>query len=118
MDGIHRLLAYVVAVAVAVGLVAAAAPPVTRGFTRTTPDQIHAGVLAIIVVAAASGITLLVTGASPRDGLHFLYAGVAILLIPLARSFRGQLSDRARGLLSLATFVVLGALVYRLFATG
>lgn len=72
----------------------------------------------MLVVTAASGLILLATGARPVDGLHLLYAVVAISLIPLARSFLGRASDRAARALLLAAFVVLGGVVYRLFTTG
>ena len=39
--------------------------------------------------ARASGLVLLAVGARPAEGLHLLYAIVAIALIPLARSFLG-----------------------------
>ncbi len=70
------------------------------------------------VIGAASGLVLLATGAGPAEGLHLLYAIVAIALIPLARSFRGRAKRRAVGPLLLAASVVLGGVVYRLFTTG
>lgn len=118
MDGIHGLLAYgIVAVTVAgigwsVGLVVIgrAGGPAFEGF--------QAAVVSMLIVGAASGLVLLATGARPADGLHLLYAIVAIALIPLARSFLGRASARATTGLLLAAFVVLGGLVYRLFTTG
>ncbi len=74
--------------------------------------------MALIIVGAASGGLLLVSGARPADGLHLLYALIAIGLIPLARSFLGRSTGRGAVMLVLVAFVVLGAVLYRLFATG
>lgn len=81
-------------------------------------ERFPAVVEAVLIVAAASGLILLVVGEAPADGLHLLYAAVAIAIVPLARSFLGQASTRsAAGFLAVA-FAVLGALVWRLFTTG
>ena len=72
----------------------------------------------LLIVASASGLLLLLTGSRPSESLHLLYAGVAVAVIPLARSFLGRASRRRAGLLFLVAFVVLGAVVYRLFTTG
>ena len=84
------------------------------------PDSVRfqAAAVSQIIVAATSGIVLLVTGARPTDPLHLLYAAVAVAVIPVARSFAGGTFERRRAVLLLAAFVVLGALTYRLFTTG
>lgn len=118
MDAIHRALAYG-AVAVAVvgigwsALIAAKGLEGTRSFER-----FQAAVVSLLIVASASGLLLLVTGSRPSESLHLLYAGVALAVIPLARSFLGRASRRRAGLLFLTAFVVLGAALYRLFTTG
>lgn len=118
MDNIHHLLAYLVAVAVAVGLAWSAAPLLTRRFAGLATERLHAAVVATTVLASVSGITMLAAGSSPRDGMHFFYAAVAVLVLPLARSFGGQAPGRRRDLLLFAGFATLAAVVYRLFATG
>ena len=72
----------------------------------------------MFVIAAVSGGLLLLTGARPSEGLHLLYALVALAVIPLARSFLGRKTARAAAALLLVAFVVLGAVTYRLFITG
>lgn len=118
MDALHRVLAYG-AVALAVVGIGWAALIVgsSREGTRTF-ERFQAGVVSLLIVASASGALLLISGSSPSDSLHLLYAGVAVAVIPLARSFLGRASRRRAGLLFLAAFVVLGAVVYRLFTTG
>lgn len=54
----------------------------------------------------------------PADGLHLLYAVVAVALIPLVRSFVGRAGGRGASVLSLVAFSVLSALLYRVFVTG
>lgn len=118
LDGIHRLLAYgAVAVTVAgIGwslLLVFAGRAGGPGFER-----LQAVVVSVLVVGAASGLVLLAVGARPTEGLHLLYAILAIALIPLARSFLGRANARAAGALLFAAFVVLGGVAYRLFTTG
>ena len=80
--------------------------------------RFQAGVVSLLVVAAASGLVLLAGGARPTDGLHLLYALLAIALVPLARSFLTRANHRGANVLLLVAFVVLGGVLYRLFATG
>ena len=63
------------------------------------------------------GALAFVTGARPADGLHLVYGAVEILVIPFARSFlRGE--ARRDALVLFVAMVVLGCVIYRLFATG
>lgn len=95
---------------------------VLLGFTKRAGgpafERFQAAVVSALVVGAASGLILLASGARPAEGLHLLYAFVAVALIPLARSFAGRPNGRGSVALPLAAFVVLGGLVYRLFTTG
>ena len=118
MDGIHRLLAFGIVAITVVGIGWSAILLVTRRAGGPAFERLQAAVVSVLVVSAASGLVLLATGARPADGLHLLYAIVAIALIPLARSFVGRASSRAAGALLLAAFIVLGGVVYRLFTTG
>lgn len=129
MDGIHRLLAYAgVGITVAgIGWSLLLLLTGRAGGLRPLPPQpsaslpferFQAAVVSVLVVAAASGLVLLATGAQPAEGLHLLYAIVAIALIPLARSFSGRANGQAPRALLLAAFVVLAGVMYRLFATG
>ena len=118
LDGIHRFLAYA-GVAITV---AAIGWSLLLAFTGREGgpafERFQAAVVSTLVVGAASGLVVLATGARPADGLHLLYAIVAIGLIPLARSFFGRANGRATVALTFAAFVVLGGLMYRLFTTG
>lgn len=118
MDGIHRMLAYAVVAVTGAGicwslLLVAAGRVGGHAFER-----FQAAVVAVLIVAAASGVVLLATGMRPAEGLHLLYAVLAVALIPLARSFVGRGGDRRTAGLLLAAFAVLGAVAFRLFTTG
>lgn len=118
MDVLHLALAYAAVAGVATGIGWSAILVVTRRAGGPAFERLQAGIVAALIVAAASGLVRLATGASPADGLHLLYAALAIGLIPLARSFMGRAGGRGPAALLLVAFVVLGALVYRLFTTG
>lgn len=118
MDGFHRLLAYAAVATTAVGIVWSLLlidrqRPDVPGFER-----LQATVVSLIIVGAASGTVLLVMGAQPADPLHLLYAAIAVVVIPLARSFAGRTIERRSAILLLAAFAALGAIIYRLFTTG
>jgi hypothetical protein len=118
LDTIHRLLAYGSVAAALVGIawslvLVVAGRPGGRRF-----EQAQAAIVSVFVIAAASGGLLLLTSRAPRDGLHVLYAVVAVTVIPLARSFLGRASARFPAALLLVAFVVLGGVTYRLFTTG
>ncbi|MEX1173061.1 MAG: hypothetical protein WEG56_10665 [Chloroflexota bacterium] len=118
MDAIHLALAYLSVAGVVAGVGWSAGLALTGRVGGPLFDRFQAVVVSVLVVAAASGLVMLALGARPSDGLHLLYAAVAVALIPLARSFFGRAdSRRAAGLLVVA-FVVLGGILFRLFTTG
>ncbi|MEO8462068.1 MAG: hypothetical protein ABI555_02560, partial [Chloroflexota bacterium] len=118
LDSIHHFIAIATVVVVAGGvgwsiLLAASRRPGGPRF-----EQFQAAVVSLVFVGAASGMVLLLSGARPTEGLHLLYAVIAITLIPLARSFLGRAGGRAAASLLLAAFIALGAVLFRLFSTG
>jgi hypothetical protein len=117
METIHRILGYLAVAAVAVGIAwsLGATRSAALGGRRFTRFQ--ALVVALFVVASVAGVVLLISGGQPREGLHFVYAAIAIAALPLARSFVPA-TDRRAGIAPIAAFVVLGFVLYRLFATG
>ena len=107
---IHRLLAYLAVAGVAFGLGWSAFWLLRRGH-EPVADWIKAAVLGLLAFVGASGLVVIVEGGRPADGLHFLYAVIAIGIIPLARSFAGRASGRSGVILLLAMFVVLAGLL-------
>ncbi len=118
MDGIHRLLAYAVVAMTVTGIGWSVLLVIAGRAGGPVFDRLQAAVVSVLVIGAASGLVLLAIGARPAEGLHLVYAVVAIALIPLARSFLGRANDRVAAMLMLVAFVVLGGVAYRLFTTG
>lgn len=118
MDRIHQILAYATVAFTVAGIGWSVFLALTRRAGGPAFERFQAAVVSVLIVGAASGLVLLVVGARPAEGLHLLYAIVAIALIPLARSFLGRAHGGATVGLLLVVFVVLGAVVYRLFTTG
>ncbi len=102
------LLVLAVAVALATG----------RGPGRRAVDRAILVALALVAITVVVGAPLPVTGAPPRDPLHFLYALVALAGLPIARVAAADADPRRLGrFVALAALLVLGAMV-RLFMTG
>jgi|SRR3990170_1427947 len=118
MDAIHRLLAYGAVAGIVIGIGWSLVLTVSPRRALPAFEWLQAAVVSVLIVGAASGLVLLFTGPPPAETLHFVYALVALAIIPLARSFLGPGSARRLGLLLSVAFVVLGAVVYRLFTTG
>ena len=118
MDPIHRFIAYAAIAGIIVGIGWSVVLTVSGRAGGPRFERFQAALVSVFVVGAASGLIMLVSGARPAEGLHLLYAAIAIALIPLARSFLGRASGRSATVLLLVAFVVLGAVVYRLFTTG
>lgn len=118
MDAIHLLLAYATVAAVVVGLSWSTLLVTGKRPLGPSFERFQAAVVSLVIVAAVSGAVLLAAGARPADGLHLLYAAVAVAVIPLARSFLARAGDRRAAALLLVGFVALGAMIYRLFTTG
>jgi uncharacterized MAPEG superfamily protein len=118
MEAIHRLIAYgaipliVTGIGVSILLVAA------RRAGGAAFDRFQAAVVSVLFVGSVSGAVLFASGMRPTDGLHLLYAAVALATVPLARSFTGRSGGLGTAALLLAAFVVLGALLFRLITTG
>jgi hypothetical protein len=118
LDEIHRLLAYVAVVIIAAGIGWSLLLVFAGRAGGPAFERFQAAAVSVLFIGAASGLVMLATGARPAEGLHLLYAIVAIALIPLARAFLGRANARAAGALLVAAFVVLGGIVYRLYTTG
>ena len=117
METIHRILGYASVVAVAVGIFWSAVATRSSALNTRRFVRFQALVVAILILASVAGMGLFVSGAQPNEGLHFVYAAIAVALLPLARSFVPTM-DRRSSIAALAAFVVLGFVLYRLFATG
>jgi hypothetical protein len=120
------LFAHDLHVTLAVGTVAALAVAAieagARALTGRPPGRFSAAMSAIVVigvgVTAAGGLAMLARGERPKELLHFLYAALAFVLIPIGDSLAARASPRRRAAARfLAALVALGV-VARLFGTG
>ncbi len=118
LDSIHRILADVAVAATVIGLVWSLAATRTTSFSAGRSfERFQAVVVAILIVTSVVGLGRLISGQQPKEGLHLIYAAVAMALLPLARSFVPS-GDRYARIAAVAAFVLLGLVVYRLFTTG
>jgi hypothetical protein len=118
VEALHRVIAFLAVGAVGLGIAWALGLAARRRTAGRTFEAFQAAVVSALVVGAASGLILVATGVGPAEPLHLLYAAFAIGAIPVARSFAGRGGPRAQQLAIAAAFVVLGFMVYRLFATA
>jgi hypothetical protein len=113
----HLSLAWIVGGAgAAVTLVAALGwvrPPINRLWLDRTILLAEAA----IVLGVLSGGTVLAAGSRPTDPLHYLYAAIALLALPVVRAWGGPLAGRRPGVMLLGSLVLLGVTL-RLFQTG
>src|SRR5947209_1188445 len=114
MKLVHLALAWV-SVGAAVFILAGAVLAALRG--REPPllrplERAFAGLIGLQLIV---GLLDLATGHRPHDPLHFLYAGLALLTLPVARAFgrrRGQVA-----FYRLIGAVLLLGILFRLFTT-
>jgi hypothetical protein len=71
-----------------------------------------------LVVTGAGGLGLLAGGGRPQEVLHFVYAFVEILSLPVASSLARQASPRRRAFGRLVGALVALVVIARLFQTG
>ena len=102
MSVAHQLIA-VVAIAVTVGLVAAAAwswaaarRSAGRGNHRFLVDRLLLGVLFATGTASLVGLVIVAGGHRPTDGLHLLYGVLAVAAAPLGWAIGGRSAVRRR----------------------
>jgi cytochrome bd-type quinol oxidase subunit 2 len=91
---------------------------------RFAVDRLVLAVIAAIGVTLVLGATLLATGRRPADGLHLLYAVLALITVPAGwwiggRPRNGGAPERIRRDASVAiAAVILLGIEFRLLATG
>lgn len=117
MESAHRVLGWLVGgAALLVAMTALAGwlrPPLRRHWL----DRAIVAAMALIALDVLAGLMLLLLGAAPSDGLHFLYAALALAVLPAARFWRGRGSGARATSMTLAAVVLLG-FTLRLFQTG
>ena len=107
-----------VAVIAVLALATGARSGVARASNRRSLDRAILGALAGLAVGALTGLWQLAAGSHPADPLHYLYAVVAVLILPAARFGGSGWWDRNRGRVVVLGGLILVALVMRLYQTG
>lgn len=80
--------------------------------------RLRALVILILIITIAGGLGILAGGGRPREVLHFIYALVALGILPVANLLARSMGPRGRSSATLvATLVGLGVVV-RLIQTG
>jgi hypothetical protein len=80
--------------------------------------RLEALLVLVLAVTIAGGLGLLMGGGRPRELLHFVYAVVALGVLPLVDSLSRRAGPRARGIATFAAALIALAVVVRLFQTG
>jgi hypothetical protein len=117
VQSVHTILAFAAVAAVSLAIAWSLILAVKTRSGGPAYERMQAAVVGLIVLAAAAGAALFAFGGRPADDLHLLYGGVAIVLIPLARSFLAG-GSRRDSILMLVAIVALGGVLFRLFVTG
>jgi hypothetical protein len=89
-----------------------------RGYPGGPALRLEWLVLLLTFLAAAGGAGLLLGGGRPRELLHFVYAAVAMMAVPVSTSFSAGWPPRRRWMLTLLGVLVALVAIQRLFATG
>ena len=93
-----------------------------RAFRDLPPSQ-TTGLLAnitliVVLIASAGGLGILLGGGAPADSLHYVYAAIALVALPLATSLTRNRRPRTTAVIILVIAVALLVVIARLFQTG
>jgi hypothetical protein len=93
-----------------------------RAWRRSPPaasaERLEALLLLVLIVTVAGGLGLLLGGGQPREVLHFVYAVVALGVLPVVASLSRRAGPRARGIALFTAAQITLAVIARLFQTG
>jgi hypothetical protein len=119
VSDLHAALAILAAIAGGATLLLVAAAAV-RGRTIVQPwtDRAILAALALVLANVLVGAGIAVGGRRPADPLHYLYAILAIIALPIARFGGGESWAHRRALVIALGAIVLVGLVVRLVQTG
>ena len=119
MSDLHAALAILATIAGGATLLLVAAAAV-RGRTLVQPwtDRAILFALALVLANVFVGAGIAIGGRQPPDPLHYLYAILAIIALPIARFAGGESWARRRALVIGLGAIMLVGLVVRLVQTG
>lgn len=115
---LHVILATATVVTVA-GVAVEAAVRVATGHPPGRLSAVASSIVLVIVgMTAAGGLALLARDARPEEPLHFIYAALAFVLVPLGDSLGMHTTPRRRAVFRLVAAIATLGVIARLFATG
>lgn len=74
--------------------------------------------LIAVLIASAGGLGILLGGGAPADSLHYVYAAIALVALPLTTSLTRNRRPRTAAVIVLVVAVALLVVIARLFQTG
>lgn len=80
--------------------------------------RLEAILLIVLGATIAGGLGLLAGGGRPREALHFLYAVLAIAILPVANSIARRYRPITQAWVTVAAAGVILVVIARLFGTG
>jgi hypothetical protein len=114
----HLFLAYAAAAVALLTLVGAIAALVLGVRLRLLLDRLILVAVVVLLLAAVSGLPMILFGGPPADVLHLVYGAVAPVILLGGRYLgRGGSMGRRAAIVAIAALALLGV-VYRLFTTG
>jgi hypothetical protein len=84
----------------------------------TVSGRVNGLLLLALGLTSAGGLGLLVGGAAVHEQLHFLYALLALGIVPVASSLTRRASPRRQGIATVLGAIVALVVIARLFQTG
>jgi hypothetical protein len=110
------------AVATVGAFVVVAGEAATRAVAARPPGRFATAISAVAMIAvgmtAAGGLAMLVRGEHPSEPLHFVYAVVAFVLVPVGDTLTETSQPRRRAVARVVAAIVALGVVARLFGTG
>jgi len=114
---VHQRLGYALLAVLAAGVVLAALAVRDAGRLPTLRAYLWLAVAAVAVQGIA-GISLLLAGQRPAQGLHLMYGPLALVSLPLALLFTRGWGPRREAWALAAGFVITLLLAFRAVTTG
>jgi hypothetical protein len=118
MVGLHVLLAFASAISMAFAGIEGTVRAWQRRPRGLLSERVAQLAVVLVGLTIAGGLGLFVGGRRPHEGLHFVYALLALALLPVAAALSARATPRQQGLVSLLVALVTLGVIVRLFATG
>lgn len=115
--GVHQRLGVALLIVLAAGVVLGTLAVRSASLLPTLRSYLWLA-LAAVVLQGVAGISLLIAGQRPADGLHVMYGPLTLITLPLALLFTRGAAPRREAWILVAGFVVALLLAFRAVSTG